>query len=149
MRIKAPTTTAGVTLMELLITMAVVAVLSAIAYPSYITQVQKARRADAQGAILENAQFMQRLYTETGCFNPGADRDCAPPNNDAGATLPIVESPADSGTKYYDHSLQNLTAMSYTLRAAPKGPQSDDRCGVMTLNHVRQKTPSDPVCWRK
>ena len=139
----------GFTLIELLVTVATLAILAAVAYPSYVEYVQRARRTDAQGALLENAQYMQRLYTETGCFNPGADRRCASPNTDAGVTLPIVESPQDGGTKYYDHSVQNLTATTFTLRATPKGAQSSDPCGVMTLNQVTQKTPSDVRCWRK
>ena len=139
----------GLTLIELLVTVAIVAILAAIAYPSYTEYVQRARRTDAQGAMLENAQFMQRLYTETGCFNPGADRRCAAPNSDAGVTLPIVESPLDGSTKYYDHSVQGLSAIGFTLRAAPKGAQASDRCGTMTLNHINQKTPSGTQCWRK
>lgn len=138
----------GFTLVELLITVAIVAILAAVAYPTFLDQIQKARRVDAQAAMLQNAQFLERVYTETGCYNAGADNTCAT-SADAGVTLPIAESPLDDSTKYYDHTVQNLTATAFTLRAVPKHAQTDDKCGTMTINQVGQKTPGGSECWRK
>ena len=149
MHTKPSTNELGFTLVEVMIVMAIIAVLAAIAFPSYQEHIRKVRRTDAQAALLENAQFMERLYTETGCYNPGADNNCAPPNNDAGVTLPITESPIDDGAKFYDHTVANLTATTFTLRAAPKGAQAVDGCGTMTFNHVNQKAPAGGDCWRK
>lgn len=55
--------------MELLIAVAVFAILSAIAYPMYQDQVRKSRRAAVQGSILQLSQFMERNYTETMNYN--------------------------------------------------------------------------------
>ena len=53
----------GFTLIEVMITVAIIAVLTAIAYPSYESHVTKTRRAAAAGCLLERAQFMERFYT--------------------------------------------------------------------------------------
>ncbi|MGC1443605.1 MAG: prepilin-type N-terminal cleavage/methylation domain-containing protein, partial [Burkholderiaceae bacterium] len=56
------TTSKGFTLIELMITLVVIAILAAIALPSYGRYVQKASRAEAKSALLEASQFMQRFY---------------------------------------------------------------------------------------
>ena len=58
------TTAQGFTLIELMITVAVVGILAAIAYPSYNEHVRKTRRADARAVLLVSAQWMERLHRE-------------------------------------------------------------------------------------
>ena len=64
----------GFTLIELLIAVAIVGILAAIAYPSYLEQIRKTRRADAEAVLMQAAQFMERVYSEAGCYNPGSGR---------------------------------------------------------------------------
>ena len=59
----------GFTLIELMITVVIISIIAAIAYPSYIDSVRKARRADAQAHMLELASFMERFYTENNRYN--------------------------------------------------------------------------------
>ncbi len=78
----------GFTLIELMIVVAVIAILAAIAYPSYQDSVRKSRRADAKAALLDLAQFMERNYTTANRYD----------QNSAGtaintAALPYGESP--------------------------------------------------------
>jgi len=111
-------TSSGFTLIELLMVVAVIAILAAIAYPSYRLQVQQARRAEIQGELMALAQYFERRYSETGCYDAGPDKNCASADDAA---------PPDFRTNfdYYDVSVGNLGANTYTLRATPKGPQSD------------------------
>ena len=57
---------AGFTLIELMIVVAIIAIIAAVAFPSYQEHVRKTRRADAQTALLELSQFMERHYTANG-----------------------------------------------------------------------------------
>ena len=54
----------GVSLMELLVAVAIVAILAGIAYPSYINQVRKSQRADGTKALLNYAQQLKRCRTD-------------------------------------------------------------------------------------
>ncbi|MCC5796415.1 MAG: prepilin-type N-terminal cleavage/methylation domain-containing protein [Methylophaga sp.] len=121
----------GFTLIELLIAIAIVAIIVSIAYPSYLTQVQQTRRANAQADLVELAAYMQRFYTENFTY--------------AGAALPYNTSPKSGGQSFYNIALGNATATTYTLTATPQGPQVGDSCGNMTINQRGQGTPAN--CW--
>jgi len=117
----------GVTLIELMIVIVIIAVLIAIAYPSYQEHITKARRVDAQGVIMEAAQFMERHHTANYRYHQDL--------TGAAVTLPnnLVESPKDPGSKYYDIAIQTVTASAYTLVASPKGPQAGN--GILIITH--------------
>ncbi len=136
---------AGFTLIEIMITVAIVAILAAIAYPAYRDQVRKTRRADATAALLDLAQFMERNYTESN----GYDKDSA----GNAIALPYAEAPKEGTTKYYDLSLPVLAPTAYTLQAVPKGVQTGDPCGTFTLTNtgLRDVTGSagKDQCWHQ
>lgn len=120
-------TSRGFTLIEILIVVVIVSILAAIAFPSYQAQIRKSRRADAQGALMMLAQYMQREYTEYNSFTPGGDSP----------TLPFSEAPVDGGTKFYDLALQSASSSAYVLRATPKGAQAGD--GYLELTNTGQR----------
>lgn len=135
----------GFTLIEMMIVVAVVGILAAIAYPSYQEHVRQARRADAQTALLELAQFMERHYTANGKYLTAAN---------AAPELPFSGAPKDGATKYYDLSFASApTASSYTLSAEPKGVMASDACGTLTLSNTGAKGQATgaslATCWRR
>ena len=114
-------TVSGFTLIEVMIVVAIVGILSAIAYPTYQQHVRSSRRADAQAALSELAQVMERRSTENNGYDLGAAGIVdAPADN-----LPFTQSPRD-GTAAYNLTLTAVAANTYTLQAAPivGGPRS-------------------------
>ena len=59
----------GFTLVEIMIVVAIVAILGAVALPSYRSSVLKSQRAEARGVLLETAQFMQRFYSQNDRYD--------------------------------------------------------------------------------
>ncbi len=128
----------GFSLIELLIACVILGILTAIALPTYQKQVQKTRRSDAKSALVGAAGQMERYFTERGTY--------ATATLGAGGVYPAITQ-----NNYYTLSLANLTASTYTLRAAPAGAQVGDHCGTMTYTEqgVKGVTGSLAVsdCW--
>jgi len=118
----------GFTLIELMITVAIVAILAAIAYPSYQDSVRKTHRANAKAGVMEAASFMARFFTENNTY--------------AGAVLP-----GSITADRYNITISAQSATVFTLQAAPTGSQSSDSCGTMTLSSTNIKTAATADCW--
>ena len=101
----------GFTLIELMITVAIVGILAAIAYPSYQDSILKGRRAEGRTALLNLLQQQERFYTQTGSylgFNLAATGNNG--TNAAGATTVTIPFRTTSG---------DSTSFAYSLRADP------------------------------
>lgn len=131
---------AGVTLIELMVVVAIVAILASIAVPSYRRYVLRTNRTDAVRGLTLNAQIMQRCYSQNFTFNLAA---CTGP-------LALV-----SANGNYNLAFGNLTNNTYTLTATPQGSQvADTTCASFTLDQTGRQTAVDTgavdqslICW--
>ncbi len=128
----------GITLLELMIVAAIVAILASIGYPSYLDQVARARRGDAKTVLTEAAQFMERNYTAAGAYNRTAGGAAI---STGSSSLPagLREAPQEGSNKFYDITITTVGVNSFTLQAAPTGAQAADKCGSFTYTNAGTK----------
>lgn len=127
---------AGFTLIELMITVAVIAVLAAVAYPSYTDYIRKSRRAMAQGALMEIASKEQAFLIDRRRYagDIGALGYTAPGELANNYTLSVVCVPADcSGTP------------AFTATATPSSTLVAKGEKTMTINQAGAKTPANTL----
>lgn len=125
--------TQGFTLIELMIVVAIVGILSMVAYPSYTDYVVRAKRGDGKAAIL-TAQLAQEKYRS---------------NN----TTYLAVSSTISKDGYYNYVVSSISANNYTITATPNF--SDSACGNLILtitSGTETKSSSSGTaadCWKK
>jgi type IV pilus assembly protein PilE len=121
----------GFNLVELMIVVSIVAILAMIAYPSYQNQVRTSRRAHAQADLMQLVQALERVYAESGCYNPGDAGVCgtgSPP------FLPAVSPMDGSRPIWYNIAVTGLTGDAFTLVATPVAGSAQDGDGIQTLD---------------
>lgn len=132
----------GFTLIELMIVVTVVAVLGAIALPSYNEYIRRGHRADARAGLLQARQWLERAATANGVYP---------------RQLPVALTWSGDASKRYDIGFQQgNTNAAFTLIATRRagGPQAQDRCGDFTLTHTGMRglanTQVDVAeCWNR
>ena len=127
----------GVTLMELMVVVTVVAILGAIAVPSYRSYTRRAGRADAKTALLAAASQLERCFTR---FNAYDHEDCD-------VTFPVTSTEGK-----YTINTSALAATAFTLQATAVTGQGqvDDECGSFTLDSANTRGTSKgdaQKCW--
>jgi type IV pilus assembly protein PilE len=139
----------GFTLIELMITVAIVAILAAIAIPSYQSYIRKSRRTDAQ-ALLQAAQLAEEkyrlnntIYAATANFTDTA----------FAGVCPTSGSCLSQGGYYTLTATAGTAGVSYTLTATPVSGTSqaaDTACSPMTIAQTSAGVTNSPAdCWSK
>ena len=124
------TTAKGFTLIELMITVAIMGILLSIAVPQYGAYVQNSNRSDATAALLRMADQQEQFVLR----------------NNAGSYSTTMTFDSERG--YYALSVESADATGFVLQAVadPAGPQaSDTDCTTITINNANVKLPAD--CW--
>jgi type IV pilus assembly protein PilE len=133
----------GFTLIEVMVTVAIVAILASIAIPSYQDSVTKSRRRDAQGALEGFANAMERHFSDvnnycnvggTGGSNACGDTDTTNDTGSPPTTFYKSTSPIDGSQVYYNLTISAATNNTYTLLAMPTGAQTGN--GGLQLDNL-------------
>lgn len=139
-----PPAVAGFTLIELVITVAIVGILAAIAIPAYTAYIRRADRTDATRTLVQDAQALQRCYSQNFTYTPTAP-----------ATCPVASGTVNSPSGYYSINAA-ITSTTYTLTATPRSsPQTgDSQCASFTLLSSGQQSAlssagvnTSSICW--
>jgi type IV pilus assembly protein PilE len=121
----------GFTLIEVMITVVIVAILAAIAYPSYRQYIIRSDRAAAQSVMMDIANREQQFLMANRAY---ADK--------ATVTASGFSLDSDLANKYdWDITVGTGTVPAFTITFTPKGSQASDV--TLTLNHQGVKTPAD------
>jgi len=143
-------TQGGFSLIELMVVVAIIAIISAFAYPSYQRYVIKTKRSVAQNALLQVADRQQQFFMDNKRFaadltNLGFTANPFVVNDDGNATV------AGDSKAVYSLSLSNVTATTWTLTAAPLHGQlsRDTYCGSLSLTQAgtKGKSGASDKCW--
>ncbi len=138
---------AGFSLVELMVTVAIVGILTAIAMPAYQSYILKSHRSAAVNGLLDAASREARYYTINNSYTTSM------------TALGYTADPMPVGTStstYFNISVSSVTAASTTapanfvLQAVPQGTQVNDSCGTFGYSDLGQRTVSASTvasCW--
>jgi len=118
----------GFTLIELIITVAIIGILAAVAWPAYERQSMKNRRSVGINALMTASNELQRCHSDVGGYIDKDNNDCT-----------LITTKSDRG--YYDITA-SVTIDTFILTATPdasKAQAGDTDCTTLTINHMGQK----------
>lgn len=129
----------GFTLVEMLVTVAIIGILAGIAYPAYQGSVIRSNRTEAERALLVTQAQLERYYTAFGTYTGALlDNGALPPGSESRIVGKSKSPP--SGTTVYNFEMTIPAAgQSYTLRARPVNTALNKKDGIVELNSAGQK----------
>jgi len=132
----------GFTLIELMITVAVVAILAAVAFPAYQDSLRKSRRTDGKNALVQAAANMERYYAERNTYATAAM--CATTANKPDicpGSCSGIGGTCTSTEKNYLITLPEatLTTTTFTVLATPVAGGSQVVDGMLSIDQKNLK----------
>ncbi|MFT6987857.1 MAG: type IV pilus assembly protein PilE [Psychromonas sp.] len=126
----------GFTLIELMITVAIVGILAAVAYPSYSDFVLRSNRTEAQRELLRYANLQEQVFVDSRAYS--ADM------KGLGKSTVTINTDSEN----YIISVSDKTATTFILQAEAQSNQTNDSgCTTLTVDQIGAKTPT--ACWEK
>lgn len=135
----------GFTLIELMVAVAIIAILVGVAYPSYTEHLKRGKRSAAESFMVTLANKQEQQMLNTRCyFSYPTDATCTPPS---------VTVPSEVSTNYTVTITASMsTPPGYTITAVPKSVMNDPKCGTLTYTNTGTKgangTDGAAKCWK-
>ena len=133
----------GFTLMELMIVIAIVAILVSVALPAYQDSVLRSNRVAAKGILMDVASRQEQFFINNKRYATTLAEIGLPASYYIDSENSI-NVPASDAT--YVITLARPTTATYTLTATPQNNQANDQCGIYTLTESNVRTPTLARC---
>jgi type IV pilus assembly protein PilE len=143
----------GFSLLELMVTVTIAAILAAIAIPNYIDHVRRAHRSDATAALLTIQTAQEKSYLQYGRYAVGGELSAAPT-----ATTPGLNIATTTTSGLYTLAITSASAgaSDFTATATATGSQANDtKCVTLIVDSTGAKISKDSggvattECWTK
>lgn len=128
----------GFTLIEVMVTVAIIGILATIAYPSYIQYLIRGTRAAAQSFMLDAVNKQEQYLLDARTYTAVADNAAF---STIGLTVPTEVS------AFYNLSVASATSTTYTILAVPISTTRQASDGNLTIDQAGNKSPADK--WQK
>src|SRR5579875_495779 len=138
----------GFSLIEVMIVVAIIALLAAIAIPTYMRYVLHGRRAEAYALLEQDQAMLERCYAQNFSYTPAAPASCPAPTQTSQNGYYVLAAAAPATA---------ITASGYVLTADAVGPQARDTdCASFSITSANVRTAKNSggadntsVCWAK
>jgi len=144
----------GFTLIELMITVAIVAILAAIAYPNYTRYITRTNRAEGRNALLQLQVAQEKFFLQNNRYAGGTTAAASVAELNNAPTLPTASTPGlgiptSTSKGYYTITLVTSTPVAYIGTATATGSQAaDTACATLTIDQTGARTPTTGDCWK-
>jgi type IV pilus assembly protein PilE len=136
---------AGLTLIELMVVLAIIAILTSVAVQGYRSYTLRANRVDGETVLMKIQVAEEKFFLQNNTYTTAVAT--APPN---GLGIPTT-TPSGLYTLSVAAGATGAIATSYAATATATGAQTSDKsaCLTLTINDQGQRTPADSSgCWK-
>jgi type IV pilus assembly protein PilE len=134
MPLRARRPASGVTLMELMVALAIIAILARIAIPIYAGQAMESRRVDAKNALLDLAAREEKWFATNNVYTANFAQSGGLGYTGATSTTTAIALGSGSTSDYSMTISVTNSGANYAITATPVNQQANDGCGAYTLN---------------